>query len=328
MGAQRSTHLSFASLIKRASGIIPAMPNDAPGPAKEATRLDYGRRIARAMALIAADPARPPSLEALAAAAAFSPFHFHRLYREMTGETPAETLARERLSRAAGLLVKGGEPVAAVARRCGYGSAAAFTRAFRAAYGSPPGAYRDAGGIGRPMFHVKRPGAAPMAEVTLRREPALRLAAIAHRGPYGQIGTVFDRLMAWAGARRLIGPGTRFLGLYHDDPASVPARALRAEACVTLPEGAPAGDGTHLVELPPGRVAVLVFKGPYAELEGAYRHLYRDWLPASGEEPDDQPVREEYLNDCRSLPPAEWLTAVMLPLRARPGAAGEAAKDS
>lgn len=296
---------------------MPAMPNEAPGPAKAATRLDYGRRIARAMALIAADPARPPSLEALAEAAAFSPFHFHRLYREMTGETPAETLARERLSRAAGLLVKGGEPIAAIARRCGYGSAAAFTRAFRAAYGTPPGAYRDGGGIGAPLFHVKLPEEAPMPEVTIREEPALRLAALAHRGPYIQIGTVFDRLMAWAAARRLIGPETRFLGLYHDDPVGVPAPDLRSDACLTLPPGGGAGDGARLLELPPSRVAVLVFRGPYAELEGAYRQLYRDWLPGSGEEPDDQPAREEYLNDCRTLPPAEWLTAVMLPLRPR-----------
>ena len=77
------------------------MASDVPGPAKTTTRLDYGRRIARAMARIAADPARAPSLEELAEAAAFSPFHFHRIYRELTGETPAETLARERLSRAA-----------------------------------------------------------------------------------------------------------------------------------------------------------------------------------------------------------------------------------
>jgi AraC family transcriptional regulator len=102
------------------------------------TQQDYGRRIARAIALIAADPARNPGLEELAAAAAFSPYHFHRIYREVTGETPAETLHRERLSRAAALLVRGGQPVAAVAKACGYGSAAAFTRAFRAAYGIPP----------------------------------------------------------------------------------------------------------------------------------------------------------------------------------------------
>jgi AraC family transcriptional regulator len=216
------------------------------------------------------------------------------------------------------MLVRGAEPIARVAKASGYGSAAAFTRAFRAAYGTPPGAYRAAGGLGAP-----RPRPSPAAEesamfeVTIRTEPALHLAALAHRGPYGRIGTVFDRLMAWAGARRLIGPETRFIGLYRDDPVSVPEAALRSDACLTVPQGVEASEGVRLLDLPPTRCAVLVFKGPYAELESAYSWLYRTWLPASGEEPADQPAREDYLNDCRTLPPAEWLTAVMLPLTPR-----------
>ena len=292
------------------------MPND-PSPAPRlATRLDYGRRIARAMALIAADPARNPTLDELAGAAAFSPFHFHRIYRELAGETPAETLARERLSRGALLLVRDSLPVAQVAARCGYGSAAAFTRAFRAAYGIPPAAYRDRGGIGAPI-----PAPAPtleetaMFDVTIRAEPALRLAALPHRGPYSTMGTSFDQLSAWAAARGLIGPETRFIGLYHNDPMTVPEAELRSDACLTVPAGTEGGDGVRILDLPATRCAVLVFRGPYAELEPVYTWLYRDWLPASGEEPADQPPREEYLNDPKSLPPAEWLTAVMLPLR-------------
>ncbi|MBX9596362.1 MAG: AraC family transcriptional regulator [Roseomonas sp.] len=283
---------------------------------KQSTRIDYGRRIARAMALIAGDPARPPSLEAMAEAAAFSPFHFHRLYRELTGETPAETLARERLSRAASLLVRKNLSVAVVAKRCGYGSAAAFTRAFRTAYGVPPAAYRDGGGIGTPLPPSTKedPG---MFEATIREEPALRLAALPHRGAYTSIGTVYDRLMAWAGARGLMGPTARFVALYHDDPHSVPEKDLRSEAGISVPSGVEGTEGVRILDLPAVRAAVLVFKGPYAELEGAYTWLYRDWLPGSGEEPADQPAREEYLNDPRGLPPAEWLTAVMVPLKER-----------
>lgn len=286
---------------------------------KTSTRLDYGRRIARAMARIAADPARAPTLEELAEAAAFSPFHFHRLYRELTGETPAETLTRERLSRAAAILMREASPVAAVARRCGYGSAAAFTRAFRAAYGTPPAAYRRSGGIGAPLAPptTSEKGETAMFDVQIRQEPALRLAAMPHRGAYEAIGHVFDRLAAWAGARGLVGPETRFFGLYHDDPKTVAPASLRSDACLTAPPGTGGGDGVRILELPATRAAVLVFKGPYAELEPVYTWLYRDWLPASGEEPADMPCREEYLNDPKALPPAEWLTAVMLPLKAR-----------
>lgn len=92
-----------------------------------------------------------------------------------------------------------------------------------------------------------------------------------------------------------------------------------------MPEGA-AGEGVTgegvagegevgITALPQTRVACLLFKGPYAELEVPYRWLYGTWLPASGEEPADIPCFAEYLNDPKALPPSEWLTAVYLPLR-------------
>jgi AraC family transcriptional regulator len=263
---------------------------------KIATLEQYGRRVARAMGLLAARLDDPPDLDALAAAAAFSPCHFHRIYRLLAGETPAETLARNRLSRAAADLLEA-RAMAQVAKRAGYGSVAAFTRAFRAAYGVPPGEEE-----GR------------MPEITLRREPALRLAALRHVGDYLAIGAVFDRLQAWAAARGLLRPETRFVGLYWDDPASVPAAQLRSAAAITVGPEAALDDGVEAIELPAGRYAVLRFQGPYAELERAYTALYRDWLPGSGEEPADRPAMEEYLNDPRALPPAEWLTEILLPL--------------
>jgi AraC family transcriptional regulator len=276
------------------------------------TLLGYGARIARAMALLAADPARTPRLEELAEAAAFSPYHFHRVYRLIAGETPAETLARLRLSRAAAELLKTALPLERVARRAGFGSAAAFARAFRAAYGIPPGAYRAACGIG---FTI--PEEDSMNDVSFAELPPLRLAAIAHRGPFDTMGATFDRLMAWAAARGLLTPEARFFGLYRDDPTSVPAAELRSEAALTVGPEVEGGGEVRILEVPALRVAVLRHQGPYAELEGAYDRLYGAWLPASGEEPDEHPVMEEYLNDCRALPPAEWLTDILLPIKRR-----------
>jgi AraC family transcriptional regulator len=76
----------------------------------------------------------------------------------------------------------------------------------------------------------------------------------------------------------------------------------------------PEGEARRLT-IAGGRHACIVHKGPYAELENAYRWLYHLWLPHSGEEPGDQPVVEEYLNNPRELPPAEWLTEIRLPLK-------------
>jgi AraC family transcriptional regulator len=277
------------------------------------TGQDHATRIARAMALIAARPHDPPGLEALAEAAAFSPFHFHRVYHLVAGETPAQTAARARLGEAAAALLKGAAPVAAVAKRVGYGSQAAFTRAFRAAYGVPPAAYRARGGLGFPRTSEETRA---MFQIEIRPLGPLRLAAMRHTGPFDGIGAVFDRLMVWGTGRGLVDEATRFVALYPDDPRTVPAAALRSDAGFTVrPEVTGEGE-VRIVEVPRfARVAVLRFKGPYAELERAYDWLYGAWLPGSGEEPADAPVMEEYLNDCRTLPPAEWLTEVMLPLK-------------
>jgi AraC family transcriptional regulator len=71
-----------------------------------------------------------------------SPFHFHRIYHAMQGETAADTVRRLRLHRAAVELITGEWPVARIARRAGYGTQQAFTRAFKGAYGVPPAHYR------------------------------------------------------------------------------------------------------------------------------------------------------------------------------------------
>lgn len=285
--------------------------------ARTRTRADYARRIARAAALIASRPDGTPRLEDLAAAAAFSPFHFHRVYRAMTGETPAETAIRTRLHHAAATLLRGQAPVAAVARGAGYGSVEGFTRAFRAAHGVPPAAYRAQGGIGLPMQARTPSEDKHMIDVSIRTLPALRFAALDHQGSYMEIGETFQRLEIWARGQGLTGAGTRWFGIYHDDPKSVPAAALRSQACLTVPADAAAEGAVRLLTLPERRVAVLRFQGPYAELEGAYAALYGNWLPESGEEPEDAPCIEEYLNDARSTPPAQLLTDVMMPLKVR-----------
>jgi AraC family transcriptional regulator len=293
------------------------MPPDRPTTDGHAdtTATRHAARLSRALAHLAANLDARPGRDALASVAAFSPFHFHRVWHAAMGETIAETTRRMRLHRAAVELVAGRLPLARIAARAGYAGQPAFGRAFRAAHGVSPAAYRRAGGIGLPPVHGTVTQEEIMHDVTLSHFPGARLAAIRHVGSYAGMGAAFDRLSVWAGARGLIGPETRFLGLYHDDPTEVAEAKLRSDACLTIPEGV-AGEGEVTVtSLPATRVACFTFKGPYAELEAPYHWLYGTWLPASGEEPADLPCFEEYLNDPKALPPTEWLTAVYLPLR-------------
>lgn len=154
-----------------------------------------------------------------------------------------------------------------------------------------------------------------MYDVTLRDLARIRLVALRHRGPYDKIGTAFQQLVDWAEPRGIVGPETKCIGIFYDDPEKVAADQLRSDACLPLPPGSVAEGHMRELTIGPTRCAVLRHKGPYAELPGAYRWLFHSWLPASGFVRDDQICFEEYLNDPLMLPSQEWLTDIYMPLR-------------
>jgi AraC family transcriptional regulator len=66
-----------------------------------ASRRQYEARMHRVQAHIDRHLYRLLDLEALAAVAHFSPYHFHRLFLAWTGQTLGDYLARRRLEKAA-----------------------------------------------------------------------------------------------------------------------------------------------------------------------------------------------------------------------------------
>jgi AraC family transcriptional regulator len=98
----------------------------------------YSERIQRVVDYLTIHINDVLDLETLARVACLSPYHFHRIYRGLLGETVNETIRRLRLQRAAIDLVDGELSVERTGRRAGYSSQAAFTRAFRSEYGEPP----------------------------------------------------------------------------------------------------------------------------------------------------------------------------------------------
>jgi transcriptional regulator GlxA family with amidase domain len=108
--------------------------------------------VARATQLLRADLKRRWTVRELARAVGVSRAVLARRFVQALGEPPQRWLARERLERAATLLVASDDALAGVAAAVGYDSEFAFNRAFRRQFGVAPGAYRRhlrrAGGFG------------------------------------------------------------------------------------------------------------------------------------------------------------------------------------
>lgn len=297
---------------------------------KPSTGNDYRTRIERVLAHIAAHLESELGLTELAEIAHVSPYHFHRLFRAMTGESIAALVRRLRLEAAAKALRETETAVIDIALAAGYGSPEAFTRAFHAAFGLAPSEFRRVLVAPRytpPLSLQLRLDRARMRlqleplsggtdlPVTIETIPDCLAACLRHVGPYDDVPRSFERLYRWAESERLLADGARIMGLSYDDPEHVDAEELRYDACVTLAAPRPLPEGFRLETQRGGRYAVHRLRGPYSSIRDTFRRLFGKWLPVSGEEIDDRPCLELYLNDLMRVPESELLTWICVPLR-------------
>jgi len=100
---------------------------------------DYLARINRAIDTIVGDLAQPLSLRAVSEASGFSPFHFHRVFKAVVGETPNQFVKRLRLERALYLMSHSPRwSLTDVALHCGFSSSSDFSRSFKLHFGQAP----------------------------------------------------------------------------------------------------------------------------------------------------------------------------------------------
>ena len=99
----------------------------------------HARRVARAVAIIRAECARPLRVERLAQAAGMSASAFHQHFRGVTSLTPLQFQKQLRLIEARRLMLADGVMIGNAAYAVGYESVHHFTRDYRRMFGMPPG---------------------------------------------------------------------------------------------------------------------------------------------------------------------------------------------
>ncbi|RZL38905.1 MAG: AraC family transcriptional regulator [Rubrivivax sp.] len=291
----------------------------------------YVARINRAIDHIVGHLAGPLRLDAVAAAAGLSPFHFHRVFKAFAGETLNEFVKRHRLQRALYLMSHAPRrSLTAVALDAGFSSSSDFSRCFRQHFGVPPRAFdltsfRATGSeaLERALAEAQPERslqAAPAGdnpdgfEVTLRDLPARTVAYLRVHDPYrpGVVQAACERLLAWADARGVA--SGQWLGYMWEEPEIVALRHCRYDVAVVLDHVDPAGEIGRF-EFPPMRVAEVSLSGDLALEARAIDWLYKTWLPASGYEPDDQPAFEAWRGRPYAHGAGHFELACQLPVR-------------
>ena len=250
-------------------------------------------------------------LEKVSAAAGLSPFHFHRVFQALMGETLADFVKRLRLDKALVTMSHGRRlSLTRVAIDCGFSSSSDFSRCFKQRFGDSPSAFditgwREAHGaelearLHRSADDLHLTGL-PRGlnpdgfKVKIRELPARTVAYIRVRKSYqgDNVIKATQRLIKWA-ERNSLADG-QWLGYQWDNPEITPLEQCVYHIAVEAERFTPKGEIGRF-RFPPMVVAQIEMRGG-VELElRALQWLFGVWLPKSGYVPDDHPAFEAFI---------------------------------
>lgn len=230
------------------------------------------------------------ALPAVSRAAGMSHWHFQRMFRALTGETLMTYVRSRRLSRASVRLLETDARILDIALGAGFESQESFTRAFRRAYGVPPGQFRRL--ASRRLFPEKvKIDQAYLVHVAqnVTGEPVLEerepLPVVGLRTSFYGLDSDKNNLAAripalWdaftARMDELAGERDVYFGLIRCETDS---DALQYLACGDLVDPAPGDMAVDIV--PAGRWAVFEHRGAPEGLDNTVNFIYSTWLPSN-----------------------------------------------
>lgn len=265
-------------------------------------------------------------LKTLSGIAAFSKFHFHRQFKATFGLSLHRYVQLARLKNASHWLAYGdAQSVTDIALDAGYDAPDAFARAFRQRFGQSPSSFRKSpewepwlAAFGpfdnaRSRFTQKIFSA---DDVTICDVPCTPVAIMEHRGDPVTLGATIQRFIAWRTAAGLHLDTNPTFNIWRSERRPTSRADYSVDLCVGTDRPINAnGEEIKAGEIPGGRCAVLRVIGNTDNLEPAALYLYRDWLPASGEETRDFPLYCQRLGFFAEVPEREAVAELFLPLK-------------
>lgn len=308
----------------------------------ELSRQEYTARINRVMDYIGNNLGNTIDLSAMAGIASFSPYHFHRIFTFIVGETPADFVLRIRLEKAAQLIRDDMKAsVGDIAFRCGFVNISSFSRAFKGYFGVTTREFREQDkaiyvkdGIryGKNCKPVSKIGKHSQlvndqfcsvdfkqliimdTKIEIKQMPELHLIYCRHMGAFNKIGQAYEKLYRWAGPRGLVTPASKTVTVYHDDPAITSIDKVRQDASLIVEGDVKVEGEIGKSTIPGGRYAVGHFEITETEFEQAWNTMC-SWLTESGYQPGDGPTYEYYHNDYNEHPAHKFVVDICLPVK-------------
>lgn len=309
---------------------------------KELSKQEYTARINRVMDYISQNLDKPIDLSVMADIALFSPYHFHRIFTFIVGETPNNFVSRIKLERAAVLLQdRPKESISEIAFQCGFGNVSSFSRAFKSYFQMSAKEFRlqdkaifikdgirysknckPISNIGKNKQQINTQFCSVEfnkiiimnTKIEIKQMPELNLIYCRHMGAFNEIGQAYEKLFKWAEPRGLVAPTTKTVTVYHDDPAITSVEKVRQDASIIVEGDVKVEGEIGKSTVPGGKYAVGHFEIKETEFEEAWNTMC-SWLTESGYQPGDGSTYELYHNEYSNHPEFRFIVDICIPVK-------------
>ncbi len=299
---------------------------------KQNTSAEYTRRINLVLEFISNNLDKTLQLDDVAAASHFSPYHFHRIFHALVGETVNEYVFRKRIEKAAKRLIsRPALSVTDVAVMGGYSSSANFSKAFKLYFGISPSNLRNGqshdlvnknsknGKIYRKYGKAFNPQELysqfvtqsevfdfgkledMLMKVKVENRQEKRIAYLTAPNGYelDSIYATWDKIIHWASLKGINVEVDERFAICHDNPSITPENKCRYDAAIIINPDVEVTSPYQQSTLPLGKYAIAYYKDSADKINNFMTELCSHWFPTSGYEPDDYPPIFNYLNDSR-----------------------------
>lgn len=254
----------------------------------------------------------------------YSYYHMTRLFSSVLGESVGHYINRRRLYKASEQLIYSEQKVIDIALDCGFASSEAFSRAFKAVFGSSPVDYRKAG-LDLVMNAKKQLVPEDVSHIAnnISRSPEIVLLEETKiAGLRGTTSLSDNRIPElWKQFHSLRKEVFAAPVGYNICETKQTAYTKDGNVLFSVMVGGPVRDFDHLPQelsrktLSAGRYAVFTHRGTLANLYKTYQYIFGTWLQSTKEEVDDREDFEIYEHEIRSFDDPDNKVKIFIPVK-------------
>ena len=273
------------------------------------------------------------SLQKVAEVAFFSPFHFHRVFKFITGENVNEYIKRQKIEKSALDILHKTDAIKEIAYRYGYSNNASFSKAFKKYFKTSPTEFKKQhknkiGKIeqlksknGQVASHYEKyicvienlkKWISMNAKIEVKQMSEMQLACVSFIGAQN-ITSAYNTIINWAAPNGLMNQDTKMVTIYHDSFKVTEPHKVRMNAAIVLNEPIKTEGEIDLMQMDAGKCIVGSFEIQMHEFEKSWTGLFV-WMNENGYQKAPENPFAIYYNNYNEHPEQRAIVDLCIPV--------------